>query len=312
MGYLDLLKLIVKNGEVRADRTEVGTKALFGCQMRFNLREGFPLLTTKKKYKNSPKYQGENLKEFDEKIKTDNNFAQKYGELGPVYAQFFVSENKELTCLLYQRSGDMFLGVPFNIASYSLLTSLLAQVCGYKLGEFIHVIGDAHIYSNHLEQVKLQLERKPRKIPTLKLNPERKSIFDFCFEDINLENYEPYPPIKAKVAVTERFGQVFYKLIFEKLGENELNELEAKIIDKREGDKIVIGDILEISVDLEKTNRFGREEEYFHLLDFKIDKLVKVEQLKQEIFSLIGEIGNTEEKLSIEVVQSIGVPSPMP
>lgn len=115
--------------------------------------------------------------------------------------QIFVSNNNELSCLLYQRSGDMFLGVPFNIASYSLLTMMIAQVCGYEVGEFIHVIGDAHIYLNHLEQVNSQLQREPKKLPTLKLNPKIKSLFDFHFEDINLENYEPHPPIKGKVAV---------------------------------------------------------------------------------------------------------------
>jgi len=278
----------MKKGEKRTERTGIGAKTIFGCQMRFKLREGFLLLTTKKvnfkaivyellwfikggtnikylvdngvniwnewpfeKYKSSPDYQGKSLKEFVEKVKTDNNFAQKWGDLGPVYGkqwrnfggvdqlkelvenlknnpfsrrhilttwnppeikqmllppchllvQFFVSENKELSCLLYQRSGDMFLGVPFNIASYSLLTSMLAQICGYQVGEFIHIIGDAHIYLNHLEQVREQLKREPRKLPTLKLNPKIKSLFDFCFEDIRLENYEPYPPIKAKVAV---------------------------------------------------------------------------------------------------------------
>jgi len=116
-------------------------------------------------------------------------------------AQFFVSENKELSCLLYQRSGDMFLGIPFNIASYSLLTTMIAQVCEYKLGEFIHIIGDAHIYLNHLDQVREQLKREPKKLPILKLNPKIKSLFDFRFEDISLENYDPHPPIKAKVAV---------------------------------------------------------------------------------------------------------------
>jgi len=115
--------------------------------------------------------------------------------------QFFVSNNLKLSCLLYQRSGDMFLGIPFNIASYSLLTTMLAQVCGYKEGEFIHVIGDAHIYLNHLEQVKEQLKREPKKPPTLKLNSKIRSIFDFCYEDIVLENYQPYPFIKAPVAV---------------------------------------------------------------------------------------------------------------
>ena len=286
--YLELLANIINNGEKRLDRTKVGTKVLFGCQMRFNLQVGFPLLTTKKvnfkavvhellwfikgntnikylvdngvkiwnewpfkKYKLSPDYQGENSEEFVEKIKTDNNFAQKYGELGPVYgkqwrnfdgvdqlkklienlksnpfsrrhilsawnppeikqmllppchllAQFFVSNNNELSCLLYQRSGDMFLGVPFNIASYSLLTMMIAQDCGYKLGEFIHVIGDAHIYLNHLEQVKTQLSREAKKLPSLKLNPKIKSLFDFRFEDISLENYKPHLPIRAKVAV---------------------------------------------------------------------------------------------------------------
>ena len=114
---------------------------------------------------------------------------------------FFVSTDKKLTCLLYQRSGDVFLGVPFNIASYSLLTFMLAQVCGYQVGEFIHVIGDTHIYLNHIEAVQEQLKREPKKLPTLKLNPEIKSLFDFCFEDISLENYEPHPSIKAKVAV---------------------------------------------------------------------------------------------------------------
>lgn len=191
------------------------------------------------------------MAEFIEKIKNNNDFAKKYGNLGPIYGkqwrnfggvdqlkelvenlknnpfsrrhilnawnppeinqmllppchclvQFFVSKNKELSCLLYQRSGDMFLGVPFNIASYSLLTMMITQVCGYKIGEFIHIIGDAHIYLNHNEQVREQLKRDPKKLPTLKLNPKIKSLFDFRFEDINLENYEAHPPIKAKVAV---------------------------------------------------------------------------------------------------------------
>jgi thymidylate synthase len=116
-------------------------------------------------------------------------------------AQFFVSNNHELSCLLYQRSGDMFLGIPFNIASYSLLTAMIAQTCNYKVGEFIHVIGDAHIYLNHLEQVKEQLKREPKKLPILKLSPEVKSLFDFCYEDIILENYHYHPFIKAPVAV---------------------------------------------------------------------------------------------------------------
>ncbi|CAJ0824735.1 6767_t:CDS:10 [Entrophospora sp. SA101] len=210
----------------RLDRTRIGTKSLLGCQMRFGLQGGFPLLTTKK---------GGNLVKFAEKIKTDNDFAQKHGDLvdqlkelvenlknspfsrrhilttwNPpeikqmllppchLLVQFFVSEKKELSCLLYQRSGDMFLGVPFNIASYSLLTMMIAQVCGYKLGEFIHALGDAHIYLNHFEQVKEQLTREPKKLPIVKLNPKIKSLFDFCYEDISLENYDPYPPIRAK------------------------------------------------------------------------------------------------------------------
>jgi len=188
---------------------------------------------------------------FIEKIKKDQKFAKKYGDLGPIYGkqwrnfngtdqlkglvenlknnpfsrrhiltswnpaeldqmalppchllcQFEVSPDYRLSCLLYQRSGDMFLGVPFNIASYSLLTVMMAQICGYKLGKFVHVIGDAHIYLNHLEKIDLQLQRNPRKLPALRLNPKIKSIFDFCLEDISLEKYDPYPSIKAKVAV---------------------------------------------------------------------------------------------------------------
>ncbi|MCE8159326.1 MAG: thymidylate synthase [Candidatus Moeniiplasma glomeromycotorum] len=286
--YLELLTKILQKGVKRPNRTGTDTLALFGSQTRFNLAEGFPLLTTKKvyfraiihellwfikgetnikylvdnkvniwnewpfeKYKNSPDYHGEEINQFIQKIKTDNDFAQKHGDLGPVYGkqwrnfggvdqlkklvenlknnpfsrrhiltawnppevnqallppchlliQFFVSTDKKLSCLLYQRSGDVFLGVPFNVASYSLLTFMLAQVCGYGVGEFIHTIGDTHLYSNHIEQVQEQLQREPRKLPSLKLNPAVNSIFDFGFADISLENYEPYPPIKAKVAV---------------------------------------------------------------------------------------------------------------
>ncbi|MCE8163058.1 MAG: thymidylate synthase [Candidatus Moeniiplasma glomeromycotorum] len=203
------------------------------------------------KYQNSSDYQGENVTQFTEKIKKDKSFAEKFGNLGPVYGkqwrnfggidqlkelvenlknnpfsrrhiltawnppeidqmilppchclvQFFVSNDKRLSCFLYQRSGDIFLGVPFNIASYSLLTFMLAQVCDYQVGEFIHVIGDAHVYLNHLEQVKEQLKREPKKLPILKLNFAIKSLFDFRFEDIVLENYESYLSIRAKVAV---------------------------------------------------------------------------------------------------------------
>ncbi|CAG8456754.1 5755_t:CDS:2 [Racocetra fulgida] len=175
--YLDLLDEIMKNGANKSDRTRVGTKVLFGCQMRFDLRQG--------------------LAEFREKIKNDNGFAKKYGELGPVYG---VDQLKELVENL---KNNPFSRLPFNIASYSLLTAMLAQVCGYEVGEFIHVIGDAHIYLNHREQVQEQLGRKPKKLPTLKLNPSIKSLFDFRFEDIVLENYEPYPAIKAQLEVVK-------------------------------------------------------------------------------------------------------------
>lgn len=286
--YLQLCQTILESGSFKADRTNTGTRSIFAYQMRFDLSKNFPLVTTKKvnfpaivhellwfikgdtnikylvdnnvniwndwpyaKFKATAFWKGETLTEFKEKIKVDEVFAEKFGQLGPVYGkqwrnfngvdqlqqlerdlkvnpfsrrhilsawnpseidamalppchtliQFYVSESKKLSCHLYQRSGDVFLGVPFNIASYSLLTHLLAQVCGYEVGEFVHTIGDAHIYNNHVEQVQEQLTRIPKPLPKLKLNPHIKSIFDFTFNDITLENYQSWPIIKAMVAV---------------------------------------------------------------------------------------------------------------
>lgn len=285
--YLDLCQFILDNGMYKADRTGTGTYSYFGYQARYDLEEGFPLLTTKKvhlksiihellwfisgntnikylvdndvriwnewpyeAYKNSPEYQGEDVKEFAAKIKESQEFADKWGNLGPVYGkqwrnfggvdqvenlindlknnsgsrrliisawnpaeikdmalppchafmQFYVN-NGELSCQLYQRSADIFLGVPFNIASYSLFTMMLAQVCGLKPKWFVHTLGDAHIYSNHIEQVKLQLSREPKALPKMKINPNVKSIYDFKYEDFELEGYDPHPLIKGVVAV---------------------------------------------------------------------------------------------------------------
>lgn len=285
--YLDLCKLILSQGTKKDDRTGTGTISYFGAQMRFDLKEGFPLLTTKRvhlksiihellwfisgdtnikylvdrdvriwndwpyaKYRQSAEYQGETIEEFAQKIKESNDFAAKWGNLGPVYGkqwrnfsgidqltelieqiktnptsrrliisawnpaeiqdmalppchcfmQFYVN-NGELSCQLYQRSADVFLGVPFNIASYALFTMMIAQVCDLKCGVFVHTIGDAHIYLNHLEQIDRQLKREPRALPRMKINPEVKSIFDFKYEDFTLEDYNPYKGIKGKVAV---------------------------------------------------------------------------------------------------------------
>jgi len=289
--YLDFLKHIIDNGTQKGDRTGTGTISTFGYQMRFDLNEGFPLLTTKKvflkaiihellwfisgdtnikylvdngvkiwnewpyeKFKKSKDYKGETLEEFVEKIKNDAEFAKVYGELGPVYGhewrhfdgqdcyvdqlqrvideikvnpnsrrlivnawqaayvdqmalppchmafQFYVNDGK-LSCQLYQRSADAFLGVPFNIASYSLLTMMVAQVCGLELGEFVHTFGDCHIYNNHIDQINLQLSREPRKLPKMKINPNVKDINEFKYEDFELVDYDPHPMIKGAVAV---------------------------------------------------------------------------------------------------------------
>jgi thymidylate synthase len=261
--YLDLLQHILDTGVHKSDRTGTGTQSCFGYQMRFDLNEGFPLVTTKKLHVKSIIYEllwflkGDTniayLKEHG--VRIWDEWADENGNLGPVYGkqwrswegadgkvvdqisdlieqikknpdsrrliisawnvadlskmalmpchtlfQFYVAEGK-LSCQLYQRSADVFLGVPFNIASYALLTMMIAQVCNLQPGEFIHTFGDVHIYSNHMEQVKLQLSRKPFPLPTMKLNPEIKNIFEFKFEDFSLENYQSHPAIKAAVAV---------------------------------------------------------------------------------------------------------------
>ncbi len=271
--YLDLVRHVLENGEVKGDRTGTGTKSVFGYQMRFDLSKGFPMVTTKKLHLKSIIYEllwflngDTNIDYLKENgVNIWNAWADKNGDLGPVYGfqwrnwnndgidqikilvkelvnnpnsrrhlisawnpsvlpdtsksfesnvangkaalppchaffQFYVS-NEKLSCQLYQRSADVFLGVPFNIASYSLLTMMIAQVCNLKLGDFVHTFGDAHIYSNHFEQMNMQLKREPRSLPNMKLNPSVTDIFDFKFEDFTLENYDPHPHIKGKVAV---------------------------------------------------------------------------------------------------------------
>ena len=271
--YLDLVKHVLENGELKEDRTGTGTKSVFGYQMRFNLSDGFPMVTTKKLHLKSIIYEllwflngDTNIKYLkDNGVNIWNAWADSNGDLGPVYGfqwrnwnndgidqisnlindlknnpnsrrhlisawnpsvlpdtsksfetnvangkaalppchaffQFHVINGK-LSCQLYQRSADIFLGVPFNIASYSLLTLMIAQVCDLEPGDFIHTFGDAHIYTNHYEQMKLQLTREPKKLPTIKINNEVKNIFDFKFEDFILKNYDPHPHIKGKVAV---------------------------------------------------------------------------------------------------------------
>ncbi|MDR2963892.1 MAG: thymidylate synthase [Bacteroidales bacterium] len=261
--YLDLLHKVLYEGTQKNDRTGTGTISCFGHQMRFNLQEGFPLLTTKKLHTRSIFYEllwflrGETnilyLKEH--KVRIWDEWADAQGNLGPVYGyqwrswpdyhggyidqitqlieglqsnpdsrrhllsawnvamidemalppchilfQFYVADGK-LSCQLYQRSADLFLGVPFNIASYALLTHMVAQVCGLAVGEFIHTFGDVHIYNNHIEQCNLQLQRTPTKLPTLKLNPAVKSIFDFTYEDIEIVGYEAQPHIAGEVSI---------------------------------------------------------------------------------------------------------------
>ncbi len=261
--YLDLLTHIKKNGTFKSDRTGTGTTSVFGYQMRFNLEEGFPLVTTKKTHLKSIIHEllwflnGEtNIGYLTENgVRIWDEWADENGDLGPVYGkqwrswegangvvidqikeavhtlktnpdsrriivsawnvadlpkmalmpchaffQFYVANGK-LSCQLYQRSADVFLGVPFNIASYALLTMMMAQVCDLGLGDFIWTGGDTHLYSNHMEQVDLQLTRTPRDLPTMKINPEVKDILDFKYEDFKLEGYDPYPGIKAPVAV---------------------------------------------------------------------------------------------------------------
>ncbi len=272
--YLDLLQHILDKGFQKGDRTGTGTISVFGYQMRFNLEEGFPLLTTKKVHLRSIIHEllwlingDTNIKYLhDNKVSIWDEWADANGDLGPIYGaqwrnwnnegidqisdlinsiknnpnsrrhivtawnpsvlpdesskdfaqnvadgkaalppchaffQFYVADNK-LSCQLYQRSADVFLGVPFNIASYSLLTMMIAQICGLGLGDFVHTFGDVHIYNNHIDQVKLQLSREPRQLPTMKINTDVKNIFDFKYEDFKLENYNPYDAIKADVSI---------------------------------------------------------------------------------------------------------------
>ncbi len=271
--YIDLVKHVLKNGDFKGDRTGTGTKSVFGYQMRFDLNEGFPLVTTKKLHLKSIIHEllwfinGEtNIKYLrDNGVKIWDAWADESGNLGPIYGsqwrnwnnekidqisqlidliknnpdsrrmlvsawnpsvlpdtkksfsenvmngkaalppchaffQFYVSNNK-LSCQLYQRSADIFLGVPFNIASYALFTHMIAHVCNLDVGDFVHTFGDAHIYSNHTEQIELQLSRTPRKLPTLNIKRKVGSIFDFKFEDFEIINYDPHPHIKGKVSV---------------------------------------------------------------------------------------------------------------
>ena len=207
--YLDLLRHIREDGVVKHDRTGVGTQSIFGYQMRFDLSEGFPLLTTKKVHLKSIIYEllwfiagDTNIKYLKEHgVSIWDEWADENGDLGPVYGHQWRSWPAPDGRSIDQRSADTFLGVPFNIASYALLTMMIAQVCGLEPGEFIHTTGDTHIYLNHFEQVDLQLSREPRRLPVMKINPEVKSIFDFKYEDFTLEGYDPWPAIKAPVAV---------------------------------------------------------------------------------------------------------------
>lgn len=271
--YLDLVRRARNDGAVKGDRTGTGTRSVFGHQMRFDLSEGFPLITTKKIHLKSVIHEllwfikGDTNTAYltENGVRIWNEWADEHGDLGPVYGhqwrnwnsenidqlklvittlktnpnsrrmlvsawnpsvlpdtsksfsenvangkaalppchaffQFYVADDK-LSCQLYQRSADIFLGVPFNIACYALLTEMMAQVCGLEAGEFIHTLGDAHIYTNHFDQVELQLSRDPKTLPTLKLNPNINDLFDFKYEDIEVMNYDPHPGIKGAVAV---------------------------------------------------------------------------------------------------------------
>ncbi len=286
--YLDLCRHVLEHGEDRSDRTGTGTRSVFGYQMRFDLSEGFPLLTTKRvhfpslakeliwfvsgdtnikwlvenkvriwnewpyaKFQKSDDFKGETMKEFVEKVIEDDDFAQKYGDLGPVYGkqwrnfngvdqlqtvidtirhnpssrriilsawnpaeledmalppchaflQFYVSASGKLSLQLYQRSADIFLGVPFNIASYALLLHMVAKITNLEVGEFVHTLGDAHIYNDHFEVVALQLQREPKPLPKLIIHGNQKEIDDFKFEDFEIVDYDHHPAIKAKVSV---------------------------------------------------------------------------------------------------------------
>ena len=261
---MDLLELVLRDGEERADRTGVGTVGVFGAQARFDLRGSFPLLTTKKLHTRSIIYEllwflrgDTNIKYLrDNRVTIWDEWADENGDLGRVYGaqwrgwrkpgggsvdqiralvdgikkdpfgrrhivcawnpgelgemalppchamfQFYVNGRGELSCQLYQRSADLFLGVPFNIASYSMLVMMVAQVCGLKPGEFVHTFGDLHIYKNHMEQVRTQLAREPRPLPKLRLNPGRGALEDFVYEDFEFEGYDPHPAIKAPIAI---------------------------------------------------------------------------------------------------------------
>jgi thymidylate synthase len=261
--FHDLLRLVLEKGTKKSDRTGTGTLSVFGHQMRFDLNEGFPALTTKKLHLRSIIHEllwflkgDTNIKYLQENgVTIWDEWADENGNLGPVYGsqwrqwqtadgrtidqitnviaslksnpdsrrhivmawnpgevnkmalppchaffQFYVADGR-LSCQLYQRSADVFLGVPFNIASYALLTMMVAQVCGYKLGEFVHTLGDAHLYLNHLDQARLQLSREPRKLPVMKINPDVKDLFQFQYSDFSLEGYDPHPAIKAPIAV---------------------------------------------------------------------------------------------------------------
>jgi thymidylate synthase len=210
--YLDLMERVLSEGVEKRDRTGVGTRSVFGHQMRFDLAAGFPLVTTKKLHVKSIIYEllwflrgDTNVKYLNEHgVTIWDEWADENGNLGPVYGRQWRSwpaPDGALSCQLYQRSADVFLGVPFNIASYALLTMAVAQVSGLKPGIFIHSLGDAHLYLNHLEQARLQLTRNPRPLPTLRLNPAAKDLFALRYEDFVLEGYDPHPHIKAAIAV---------------------------------------------------------------------------------------------------------------